>query len=476
MKKCFLAERKKTIAFVLLAALLVPLWAQEEADFIFEAATGTITLYKGFETDVTIPAAIGGKPVLVIGEDAFRKADLTSVIIPNSVAVIERGAFQNNKLTEIIIPGSVSTIGDWAFRDNQLTAVIIPEGVTSIGSIVFFNNELNSISFPSTLISSGDYGEHRNAPETVILASNIGITNGEEAFGNAAYYNYVANDRKAGSYTQNMQAVSKKEGDFEYYDTQYGAVLFQYNGNATRVRIPAELGGKPVKAIVFDFYQGVFENNKLVAVQLPGTLTYIDKRSFDGNQLTSVTLPPGLTYIGDDAFVENALTSITLPAGLTYIGQSAFSYNKIASLTIPNTVTYIGDSAFSDNEITAVSIPASVKIIREYTFPEALTTLTIAQGITRIEDRAFVQCRLTAVTIPPSVTHIGENAFRGGEGFTLTIPATVTSLGGAPVAEGSGSFILQKDYPVNFGYYGSEIPAKAGRYTWNGFSWQHNAR
>jgi hypothetical protein len=38
-------------------------------------------------------------------------------------------------------------------------------------------------------------------------------------------------------------------GDFTYVETRYGAVILSYNGNETRVRIPAELGGKPVKAI-----------------------------------------------------------------------------------------------------------------------------------------------------------------------------------------------------------------------------------
>ena len=62
----------------------------------------TIKNYKGNATSVVIPDRIQGLPVTIIWVGAFRRTNLTSVTIPDSVTVIgskryysSNGAFQN---------------------------------------------------------------------------------------------------------------------------------------------------------------------------------------------------------------------------------------------------------------------------------------------------------------------------------------------------------------------------------------------
>jgi hypothetical protein len=104
-----------------------------------------ISGYVGTSREVTIPRAINGMPVTVIGEKVFAGKQLTNITIPNSVTSINVCAFSDNFLTVITIPDSVVSIGDGAFMGNQLTSVTIPPSDRWIGKFVFHENPLTSI-------------------------------------------------------------------------------------------------------------------------------------------------------------------------------------------------------------------------------------------------------------------------------------------------------------------------------------------
>jgi len=241
------------------------------------------------------------------------------------------------------------------------------------------------------------------------------------------FYDYVCNDRKAGTYATNRAIGSYKEADgFQYIETRYGAFLNGYFGSSgNRLVIPATLAKLPVKAI------GWLQNYGISRVQIPDSVTYIGDRAFASCQLTTVTIPNSVTYIGNDAFTgkdgsfskgENQLTSVTIGNSVLYIGDGAFSNNQLTSVTIPNSVTYIGSDAFGGNQLTSVTIPNSVTHIGSGTFSNnKLTTVTIPNSVTHIGGGAFSNNKLTTVTIPNSVTHIGDNAFSGNQLTSVTI-------------------------------------------------------
>jgi len=348
MKRAFLPA-----VFVL--ALAAAAYAQSAGDFTVDA-DGVITKYSGFDTDVVIPAAIGGKKITAVGREAFRRADLTSVTIPNGVTFIGESAFAQNKLTGVAIPGSVKTIEPYAFRDNPIAAVVIPEGVEEIGGGAFAGAKYTGVTLPSTIRKIDSQAFDTGNRPSLTLAANINID--LSGFGDV-FYHYIANDRRAGTYGYVPRTQIKSADDYEYYETQYGAVLTRYRGNATRVRIPAEIGGIAVKAL----YTGSFRNKDPAAVQIPGSVTYIGAGAFAQNQLAGVTVPDGVTYIGDGAFAGNQLASAAIGSGVMYIGNGAFSdgggafmNNKLTSVAIPAAVTYIGDSAFAGNQLTGVIV------------------------------------------------------------------------------------------------------------------------
>jgi hypothetical protein len=141
MKKIF-------TAFIALLASAAVFAQSAESDFETKAnkdGTVTVTKYVGWDTEVVIPAQIGGKAVTAIGAGAFENCGLTAVTIPESVKSIEAEAFRSNKLTSVVIPGSVTSIGGYAFVNAKpaLKSVTLGKGLLSIGGVAFFGGWLS---------------------------------------------------------------------------------------------------------------------------------------------------------------------------------------------------------------------------------------------------------------------------------------------------------------------------------------------
>ncbi len=114
------------------------------------------------DAELIIPPMYNGKPVVAVGEDAFKHCSkLTSITIPDSVKSIEWGAFSGcSGLTIIDIPPSVTKIGNWAFsRCTKLTSVVISDSVTDVGECAFaYCSELTDIwCEPTSAVSGWDY-------------------------------------------------------------------------------------------------------------------------------------------------------------------------------------------------------------------------------------------------------------------------------------------------------------------------------
>lgn len=78
----------------------------------------TITKYIGEAEQVVIPQQIEEKDVLIIGKSAFSKAEVTSLIMPDTVIYIMPWAFVNcEKLKTIQISASLLAVGMYAFQN-----------------------------------------------------------------------------------------------------------------------------------------------------------------------------------------------------------------------------------------------------------------------------------------------------------------------------------------------------------------------
>ncbi|WP_187240427.1 leucine-rich repeat protein [Secundilactobacillus malefermentans] len=132
---------------------------------------GVITEFDNSEgyQDIKIPNVIRDIEVLGIADEAFKRKNLISVVIPEGVTYIGESAFEDNELITVSIPKSIREIGDNAFKDNQLIEVEILEtsGETyQFGEGIFANNELQVLSSPVALYGNfQNYGNFTADPE-----------------------------------------------------------------------------------------------------------------------------------------------------------------------------------------------------------------------------------------------------------------------------------------------------------------------
>jgi hypothetical protein len=301
--------------------------------------------------DNLLTEAVIPEGVVDIRSNIFQNNQLTKLTIPGTLRTITASAFTNLSLTEVDIPEGVVEIGENAFANNKLTEVVIPESVVVIGNSAFSGNSLDSITIPGSVRSLGSHSGGwwvviGGDPATFILGDNIGGNSSmvRASLGRNVFFNYIANGRKAGTYTKDMPCEEKTSGDFTYQETQYGAVLTGWSGGGNRLRIPAEVDGVPVKALassrdIFERFEGMFKGRGLENILIPEGITYIGEETFGNlgsyrNNLTQITIPNTVTYIGDGAFRGNSLTSLTIPGGVEYIGREAFAENQLTSITI----------------------------------------------------------------------------------------------------------------------------------------------
>ena len=250
---------------------------------------------------VTIPSALGGKPVTSIGSHAFCNCSgLTSVTIPDSVTSIGKSAFNAcTNLTSVTIPDSVTSIGGSAFSGcSGLTSVTIGNGVTSIGPSAFSGcSGLTSVTIPDG-----------------VTCVEIGLFSGCSGLTSMTIPDSVMSIHREAFYDCSGLASITIGNSVTYIG--YGA--FQYCSGLTSVTIP-------------------------------DSVTEIDSYAFYGcSRLTSVTIPNGVTSIRVRAFAWcSRLTSVTIPGSVTSIGDYAFrDCIDLMSVTIPDSVTSIGNEAF----------------------------------------------------------------------------------------------------------------------------------
>ena len=243
-------------------------------------------------TVISIPAVMGGQPVVRIGNGAFSNKNLTSVTIPNGVTHIEVLALRGNNLVSITIPDSVTDIAMSAFAYNNLTSVTIPGSVTNIGAFAFEHNNLTSITIANgvTTIGQGAFA-HNNLAAVTIPGSVTTV-------GNSAFNN------------NNLTAATIQNG-------------------------------------VTTIGESAFALNNLTSVAIPGSVTTIGEHAFRMNSLSSLTIPSSVSTISEGAFADNpALANVIFdsPIPPASVGPDAF-YNIAPGARVirpPNTPSFGG--------------------------------------------------------------------------------------------------------------------------------------
>lgn len=233
-----------------------------------------ITKFIGFdEKEISIPNQMDGKPIAVIGENAFAKCTgIEKVIIPEGIEVVENGAFAGcESLKTVLLPTTLKSLGNKPKMSTPQYSWETPREISHDG--VFQNTSICSIDLPVGLTFLG---------------------------------------KKAFQYCKNLSQIDLPNGITIIPEACFSNCL-----SLKTVALPDNLSSIQTYA---------FYNTGLTQIDVPPTCKEIVRDAFKAcEHLSQVLLHEGLRKIGDSAF-ENCkgLCAITIPNSVTEIGKQVF--------------------------------------------------------------------------------------------------------------------------------------------------------
>ena len=392
------------------------------------------------------------------------KNALFGIILPKTgltkIGYWALGALYNIKNIEI--PASVTEIDKAAFQECiSLESIVIPEGIAQISERTFnWCKSLESITIPATVTSIGF--ESFNGCEALTTINYAGTE---------ALWDEIFIDDKnecLGKATIKYGSISEMPSETVEVAASEAATRIAGLSGRNRVIVKGNCDSDTVSAIG----NALKENNNaqiLLDLSKVNELTEIPNQAFGNNSsLVEISLPERVTKIGNSAFWAcGSLKKVEMGKNITSIPRGCFrSCSDLQSITIPESVTSIEDGAFmfcnklSDIQIAGnnfVAVNGAIYTADRTTlvaYPTARETVQILETVKTIRAGAFAGSKIKSITLPTSVTEIGGEVFKEcialesiviPEGVTnildstfgfcrslksITIPATVTSIVG----------------------------------------------
>lgn len=442
---------------------------------------------------VSVPATLGGHPVVCIGEYAFYMCEsLTEVTIPEGVTDIGDKSFYCSGVTAVSIPGSVARIGAEAFGECfRLAELAIPDSVEEIGNWAFYSCEnLSGVTLPSKLASIGQgtfswcYAlSQLTIPDSVAsVGSGAFSDSGLAALsvpgwwegrsmldgadvpdGCTVTYRDTAGDPLAvatvalppGTLWTPYSVTLEASGGTDPYTWSLdagselpGNLWLAVDGSGYIGGVASEAGEFTFTVIVEDA-AGATASKELTLQIMDSWTPPQEETETVGGVTWSYTVSDGRATVTGADPAEGALSVPSTLGGhpVAAIGEYAFeSRDAITGLSVPDGVEEIGDCAFTAcGGLAKVAIGAGVsRIGREaFAYCYALPAFGVAAGNAAyaavdgvLFDKAkttLVQCpgaKAGAYAIPDGVEHIADGAFAGCAGLTrLAIPSSVADIG-----------------------------------------------
>lgn len=424
----------------------------------FEFSNGEITDYVGSDTDVVIPAAIGGVTVTKIGQGAFLGKAIENVVIPSTVTYVDDYAFDYcDSLAGLYFYGELPDNLSNATYDMSTDVVIYCKGENysdysyemedyfSVSPTI--SNSLADPAYPAAPSHNWKYTDNGDGTHNAVC---------QDADCTEAITN-VAHDFSKGDCVCGAKVDGSLSSMFSFSVADGKATITGYNATG--------LGGEITLPSTYTDENGTYP------------VTAVAARAFNGSNGSTATT---------DTTALSRITKITVPASITTVGDFAFysvgkysypnpQYNVTAIVFEGDNVTF-GSGVFGKNpNLTTVTLPSGMTEITSSMFADdtALAEITVPAGVTAVGARAFNGC-----TALKKVTFLGETAptmalydgynggypFQGCTGLVLSVPAAsleayktawadmlsadAAKAGDITLADGSGSVAYIPDFKV----------------------------
>ena len=364
---------KKLLSLVLAVMMLlscIPAMAEDALVWKINESLGTLKLDSSSKAvgHVEIPAVVDGVPVMALDYMCFKSTyDITSITIPDTIRMFECSTLDGTaNLAELTLPRDLIIIKNGSLTNMPLLETLtVPASVSVVNGSFSSLPKMKSITFEGVcpvFVKDSYYGLFADLPaDCVICVPDDQIDAYKAAF---ADREDVLNRIQPSGKNAVVIDWTAPESDFQF-DAATGTIT-GYTGNASRLEIPAAIGGVPVKTIG---KQAFLQKYSLMYVTIPEGVETIEKQAFHGcNLMTYVSFPTTLHTLGDSAFNTNNLVDVGWAEGLESIGSKAFYNCDICYATLPTTLRTIGDSGFENAGFVEVTFGPNVETVGEKGF------------------------------------------------------------------------------------------------------------
>ena len=312
--------------------------------------TATNTLIKGCVSTV-IPGTITS-----IGVSAFSGCSgLTSVTLPNGLTSIGNHAFSGcSGLTSVTLPNGLDSIGSYAFSGcSGLTSIALPGTLTTIKGSAFSNcSGLTSVILPASVTSiPHDYDLGTNPFSGCNNLASIVVEPGNTKYDSRSNCNAIietaTNTLLAGCKNTTIPGNVVKIGPFAFWGqtelrttipasvNQISRYAFGYSGTIIVPNTVTAIGNNAFYLANNVVYSGTLEGAPWGAKTLNG---YVEN---------------GLVYTDDTKTVlsgyEGNLGIVEIPTTVTTINKYALAHGNQTSITVPYSVQRIENGAFMNS-------------------------------------------------------------------------------------------------------------------------------
>lgn len=205
--------------------------------------------------------------------------------------IVDAAYYKKQSLSQYTFPEEVTSVGDFAFARSGLTSVVIPEGVTSIGYGAFYHcDKLADVEIPDSVTEIEPYAFDMTAwVQQWRDNQSETVASGKEAY-------LIVGDGILIAYEGNKKKVSIPNGV-----KKIAGSVFQNRTDITAVTFPTSL---------IEIGESAFEGcSALTTISGHKNLEVIRDKAFSGCPLSEIQIPETVTEIGRDAFDETNLTT-----------------------------------------------------------------------------------------------------------------------------------------------------------------------
>ncbi|MBE6641117.1 MAG: hypothetical protein E7619_05985 [Ruminococcaceae bacterium] len=374
-----------------------------EDDFEYivnDDGTAEIVDYIGSKWNVEVPATLGGYPVTVIGEDAFRE-------------------YVGYVVRTVKLPDTVKRIDDRAFfYCANLVSVQLPNSLEHMGKNVFDMTEAKVFNGDGTLWQE----EKAETPsEPVDNTDKIKLDNYGKLPGEQVY------------------TVGAEVKDLVLTGTVAGDILISIDRGVEKI------SNITLGRLHIDFTKNADYSSDGV-----------DKRNYLSPEYYRDILPDLILSLSSEiapcAFEDSYFGAVTVLEGGNKITPFAFSGIYAKTLAVPHGVTTLCEGAFANAEIGELILPSTVRVIEKNAFVGFKGTVTVAEG-TKISEVSELSC---AFGLSDSLS----KALAGARLTDREADGLLAELDGGFAVSGLEGILLPKDgYYVHngaFSYFASE--------------------